>query len=158
MDNIKIVNVLKNEEIDDYSNMINIVFDEFVGKDYSEEGNFTFKDFLSHKNIKERLKHYGTMHFIAKINNEIIGVLEIKNYNHISLYFVKKEFQGKGVGRKLFDSFIETIKKNDNADKNITVNSSIYAEKIYSKIGFKRTKEMQETNGIKYIPMEYKLL
>ena len=30
-------------------------------------------------------------------------------------------------------------------------------EKIYSKLGFIKTDEMQEKNGIKYIPMEYKL-
>ena len=41
--------------------------------------------------------------------------------------------------------------------KIITANSSIYAEEIFSKLGFIKTNEIQEMNGIKYIPMEYKI-
>jgi predicted GNAT family N-acyltransferase len=45
----------------------------------------------------------------------------------------------------------------NNGIKIITVNSSFFAEKIYSKMGFMKTDEMQEKDGIKYIPMENKL-
>ena len=39
--------------------------------------------------------------------------------------------------------------------KNISVNSSIFAENIYSKLGFIKTNEIQEKDGIKFVPMEY---
>jgi GNAT superfamily N-acetyltransferase len=151
---------LKIEEINQYSNMINnliiSVFDEFVGKDYSEEGNNTFKDFVEQNKIFERFNNGLSQIFIAKYNNEIIGVLETKNNDHISLYFVKKDFHGQGIGKKLFQYFMETI-RNNNEIEIITVNSSIFAEKIYSKLGFIKLDEIQEKNGIKYIPMEYKI-
>ncbi|MCL1874612.1 MAG: GNAT family N-acetyltransferase [Clostridiales bacterium] len=154
MENDIIFEELKTEEINQYSNMITIVFDEFVGKDYSKEGNDTFKDYIEPINILERYKNGLSKFFIAKCNYEIIGVLETRNYDHISLFFVKKEFHGQGIGKKLFQIFMETI-KNNNDIKTISVNSSIYAEIIYSKLGFIKLDEIQEKRGMKYIPMEY---
>ncbi|MCL1827601.1 MAG: GNAT family N-acetyltransferase, partial [Candidatus Cloacimonetes bacterium] len=126
---------LKINEINQYSDMINAIFDEFVGKDYSEEGNRTFNDFTEPKNVLDRFNKELCKFFIAKCNNEIIGVLETKNNDHISLYFVKKKYHKQGIGRKLFQIFMDTI-KDDVEIKAISVNSSIYAEKIYSKLGF----------------------
>ena len=154
MDNDKIIEKLKIEEINQFSNMIINVFDEFVGKDYSKQGNDTFKDFIKPENVLDRFN--GLNIFVAKYNNEIIGVLEIRNNDHISLFFVKKDFHKQGVGKKLFEKYLETIKKNSEI-KTITVNSSIYAEKIYEKLGFVKINEIQEKNGIKYIPMECKI-
>jgi predicted GNAT family N-acyltransferase len=49
------------------------------------------------------------------------------------------------------------LKQGDYGIKIITVNSSFLAEKIYSKMGFIKTDEIQERDGIKYIPMEYNM-
>ena len=155
MGNSIVFDELKIEDISQYSNMINNVFDEFVGKDYSIQGNCTFKEFIEPQNILERFNNGVNQFYIAKYDNEIIGVLEIKNKDHISLFFVKKEFQGQGIGKKLFEIHVNSIKNNEEI-KIITVNSSIYAEKIYSKLRFVKTNEIQEKCGIKYIPMEYK--
>jgi GNAT superfamily N-acetyltransferase len=149
-----IIENLKIDEIHQFSNMIINVFDEFVGKDYSIHGNNTFKDFIKPKNILDRFN--GLNIFVAKYNNEIIGVLETRNNNHISLFFVKKDFHKQGIGKILFGKYLETIKNNSEI-KIITVNSSIYAEKIYEKLGFIKINEIQEKDGIKYIPMEYKI-
>ena len=151
------IDELKTEEINFVSNMINTVFDEFVGKDYSEEGNNTFKDYINPQNILNRFNEKISQYFIVKYNNEIIGILEIKNKDHISLFYIKKEFHGKGIGKKLFEHYLNIIKNENTGIKIITVNSSIYAEKIHSKLGFIKTNEIQEKDGIKYIPMEYKL-
>ena len=130
-----IIDKLDIDEIDIFSNIVNTVFDEFVGIDYSEEGNKTFKDFIDPKNVLERWNDNCNVCFVAKYNNEIIGILEIKNYDHISLFFVKKDFHNKGIGKKLFENYINTITKGNSVLNNITVNSSIFAEKIYSKLG-----------------------
>ena len=152
-----IIDKLDIKEINIYSNIINNVFDEFVGKDYSEKGNRTFKDFTNPKNVLARLNNENNLCLVAKYNNEIIGILEIKNYDHISLFFVKKDFHNKRIGKILFEYFINIIKRENMEINNISVNSSIYAENIYSKLGFIKTDEIQEKDGIKFIPMEYKL-
>ena len=152
-----IIDELKTDEINFVSNMVNNIFDEFVGKDYSEEGNNTFKDYTTPSNILNRFNEKSGKFLTAKHSNEIIGILEIKNNDHISLFFIKKEFHGKGIGKKLFEHCLSIIKNENSEIKIITVNSSIYAEEIYSKLGFIKTNEVQERDGIKYIPMEYKI-
>ena len=154
MGNKIIIVDMEQKEINSMSNMVSISFDVFVGKDYSEEGKKSFKEYIEPKNILTRFNNKTSKFFVAKYNNEIIGALEITNNDHVSLLFIKKEFQGKGIGKKLFDEYLRTLKENI---KIITVNSSFYAERIYSKLGFRKTNEMQEKDGIKFIPMEYKL-
>jgi predicted GNAT family N-acyltransferase len=152
MEEIVIEN-LRKDEIMEFSKLTNEVFDEFVGKDYSEEGKKTFKEFTNEKAIIERINDNDF--FVAKCKNKIIGIMEIRNRNHISLFFVLKEFHGKGIGRKLFEYYIKIIKQNNYEIKTIMVNSSFYGEKVYEALGFIKTQEAQEKNGIKYIPMEY---
>ena len=151
-----IIEELKEIEINSFINLVNNVFDEFVGKDYSEEGNKSFKEYTETKNVIIRFSEKNSKFYVAKHDEDIIGALEIKNNDHISLWFVNKKFHGKGIGRKLFEYYLEKLLHNNIEVKTITVNSSIYAEKIYERIGFIKTNEMQEKNGIKYIPMEYR--
>jgi len=154
MDNkIKYKN-LKENEIDQYSNIIINVINEFNKKDYSEEGYKRVIEQMKIDNILERLKNGLYSFFIAKYENEIIGILEIQYTNIISLFYVKKDFHKQGIGKKLFEIYLNTIKDNTNIKK-IYVHSSIYAEKIYSALGFIKTNEIQEIYGINYIPMEY---
>jgi len=151
------VNELKIDEIDFVSNMVDNIFNEFVGKDYSVVGNNTFKDYIKRRNILNRVTDKSCQFFTVKIKNEIVGIMEIRNKDHISLLFVKKEFHGKGIGKYLFEHYLNKTRRENTGIKIITVNSSIYAEKIYSKLGFIKTNEIQEKDGIKYIPMEYRI-
>lgn len=157
MENNIVIGEMNINDINNVSDMVNNVFDEFVGIDYSENGKKTFKDYINHKNILERFDNKTSKFYIAKNDDEIIGILEIKNKDHVSLFFVKKEYNGKGIGKKLFDNYIKALKQYNNEIKVITVNSSFFAEKIYNKMGFIKTDEIQEKDGIKYIPMEKKL-
>jgi len=152
-----IVEKLDEKEINLFANIVNNIFKEFVGKDYSKEGNKTFKEYIKPQNIMERLNNKDNYFLVAKYKNEIIGMLEIRNKDHIALFFVRKEFHNKGVGKILFDNYITIIKQENTGINTITVNSSMYAEKIYSKFGFIKIDEIQEKDGIKYIPMEYKI-
>jgi predicted GNAT family N-acyltransferase len=154
MEEIVIEN-LRKEEIMEFSKLTDEVFDEFVGMDYSDEGKKTFKEYIKEQAIIERINK--NEFFTAKYKNKIIGIMEIRNKDHISLFFVLKEFHGKGIGRKLFAYYIKIIKQNDIGIKSITVNSSFYGEKVYKALGFIKTQEAQEKDGIKYIPMEYKV-
>jgi GNAT superfamily N-acetyltransferase len=110
MENKIVIEELKTEEIEFAINMLKLVFDEFVGKDYSEEGNKEFLDFLLSNKMKERFKNNLNKTFVVKYNSEIIGLLEIKNNNHISLFFIKKEFHRKGIGRNLFEYYLKLLK------------------------------------------------
>ena len=60
-----------------------------------------------------------------------------------------KVSQGKGIGKKLMSFIID-----DNENSFITVNSSRYAVSIYEKIGFIKTEEEKEQDGLKFTPMK----
>ena len=147
---------LKIKEINSVLELIRKEFKEFVGIDYNEEGNKTFLNHLNYKNILNRYNEDRSQFYVLKINKEIAGMLETKKNEHISLFFIKKEYHGKGFGKKLFEYFLKALKQRSIEKEKITVNSSIFAEKFYEKIGFIKTNELQEKNGIKFIPMEYK--
>jgi len=152
-----IINELNTCEVDVYANLINEVFDEFVGKDYADKGKETFKDFINPKNALERYNSKNSVCYVARYKSEIIGILEIRSNNHISLFFVKSEFHGKGIGKKLWKHFLDKIKKENIEVDKVTVNSSIFAENIYARLGFVKTHELQESDGIKFIKMECKV-
>ena len=83
----------------------------------------------------------------------IVGVIEVRNSNHISLFFVKKEYQNQGVGKKLHELAIEkckTLKPDVNV---IDVHSSPYAVPIYEKLGFVKVSDEQVVNGMRFTPM-----
>lgn len=77
-------------------------------------------------------------------------MIATRNENtHMALFFVKDEYQVKGIGRKLYE-YIKQLSK----EENITVNSSPYALNIYKRLGFIPTSQEQITNGMRYTPMK----
>ncbi|MEA5126642.1 MAG: GNAT family N-acetyltransferase [Proteiniphilum sp.] len=123
------------------------VFLECNSGDYNEEGIQLFNRFINDKNSIKALTMYG-----AFIDGILVGILGSKNNgSHISLYFVEKEYQGYGIGRKLFDALIEDTKA-----KHITVSASTIAVKVYEKLGFKQTAAPETNHGLISVPMEYR--
>ena len=72
-----------------------------------------------------------------------------KEHHHIGLLFVDKDYQHKGIGRKLI---LHILALKDEGP--ITVNASPYGHGFYKKLGFVDTGEEQITNGVRYYPME----
>ena len=154
MESIIISEYLENEEYE-ISKLIHNIFHEFISWDFTEEGNSLFLDFIIPENLKERISK-GNIALTAKNNNKIVGMIEIKDYNHICLLFVDKEFQKNGIARLLFTSVLKIIKENSRTAF-IDVNSSIYAVPIYQKLGFTAQNSVQDYAGIKYVPMAYQI-
>jgi GNAT superfamily N-acetyltransferase len=95
------ISELTENEVSIVSEMVEKLFNEFIGIDYSEEGNNTFRDHIKPQNILKRTTEEGRQLFTAKLEGEIIGIIEIKNKSHISLLFVKKEYHRQGIGKLL---------------------------------------------------------
>ena len=147
---------LPNKDIERAIALVNKVFSEFVAIDYSEEGRNTFALYLKTKlqEISDDVKNGHKKMWAYYQEDEIVGVIAMQNIFHISLLFVDKEQQRKGIARQLFLTALNEVKQSENPTK-ITVNSSPYAVEAYEHLGFIKTNDAQETNGIIYIPMEY---
>ena len=138
---------LKDFEIEPALNLVWKVFKEYESPDYSEEGIEEFYKSIHNKDYISMLCLFG-----AFVSEKLIGVIATRSEGtHIALFFVDGKYQGKGVGRKLFQTVVSECKSN-----RMTVNSSPYAIPIYHKLGFTDTDVEQVVNGLRFIPMEYK--
>lgn len=122
------------------------VFMVFEAPEYPKEGVESFKASLSSKEYLEKLTFYGAFNgekLVGTIATRLLG-------SHIALFFVDEKYQGKGVGRLLFDEVLKCC-----YTEKLTVNSSPYAAEIYHHLGFIADMPEQITDGIRYIHMSY---
>jgi N-acetylglutamate synthase-like GNAT family acetyltransferase len=110
--------------------------------EYSKKAIKQFCTKYDPNNFKKTLKKRPF--FIATINLKVVGVISISK-NHLRTFFVDPKYQNKGIGRLLFFRFQKKLIKK--GYKIINVNSSIFAEKIYKKLGFKTIKKQKMTDN-----------
>jgi ribosomal protein S18 acetylase RimI-like enzyme len=146
------IDVLKMEQLKETLDLVKSVFDEFEGPYYSEYGVENFYKFANYDNLKQMLKENLKI-LVAKYNDKIIGMIAYRDYSHISMLFVNKDYHYKGIARELVSKMIDDSLQNNEELKSITVNSSPYAIGFYEKIGFIKKTEEQEVDGIKFTPM-----
>ena len=96
--------------------------------DFEDEGLESFKSFIFNDKLMNELCIYGAFE-----ENKLIGIMGTKNEGkHISLFFIKKEFHRKGIGKQLFD-----YSQCDCPANEITVNSStrnqLYSDETHIK-------------------------
>ena len=134
--------------------LVNNVFSEFVAVDYSEQGRNTFAAYLEGKleEVAAELESGKKKMWAYYQQDEIIGVIATRDDCHITLMFVDKRYHKKGIARQMFAFVLKELKKTKGTAK-ITVNSSPYAVKAYERLGFVKTGEQQEKDGIIFIPM-----
>ena len=136
---------LLNNKKDEALLFVKRVYIESKDESYSEQGIETFCNFVDNKKITKSFKVYGAFE-----NNILKGIIATdRRKRHINLYFVDKVSQGKGIGKELMRVVV-----NNNENSYITVNSSRYGVPIYEKLGFTKTEEEKEQEGLKFTPMK----
>jgi ribosomal protein S18 acetylase RimI-like enzyme len=133
------------------------VFNKFEAPDYPQEGIETFSAFIAPDNIKDMVCNHGFKIYCCFENKKLIGVLALRDKTHISLLFVSEEYHRQGIAKTLLSHALEELQAFDKSIGKITVHSSPYAKAIYERMGFLPTSEMQQQNGILFIPMVKKI-
>ncbi len=85
----------------------------------------------------------------ASFGNEIVGYIAWREENYIGHLYVKTEYHGFGIAKRL----VEEMKRISDA-RLIKVKASIYALGFYESVGFKAISKELSINGIRYVPME----
>lgn len=136
--------------------LISRVFNEFVAPEYTPEGIQEFFKYVKPELLSNRslVNHFV---LVAVVGDKIVGMIEMRDYNHISLLFVDKHFQRQGIARELFQRSLEICRSYKPDLLEISVNSSPYAVPIYEKLSFRQTRSEQTINGIRFMPMTLKL-
>ena len=137
--------------------LIKSVYDEFVAPDYTPHGNAFFYTFIEPSNFVQRYSVTKNIILKAIADSRIVGMIEIRDVNTVSLLFVKKEFQRRGVAKALFEEALRLIRVRNPRLNEISVHASPFSIPVYEKLGFVGVGEQLEENGIIYLPMKKKL-
>lgn len=131
-------------------------FLRFEAKDYGKEGTENFRNFISDSMLR-RMFLLGTYHmYVAIYKEKIVGMVSLRDENHISLLFVDETYHKQGIGRKLIDC-IGAFAKEEYGKSSITVNASPYGFGFYRKLGFTATSPVERKDGIIYTSMKKEL-
>lgn len=135
----------------DYPNVIQVIKksnSESLGKIYPNE---LIQEFLKKYDLENFKKKAQTIQYFVAEDTEsksILGVIGLK-HNELRTFFVDPDFQGKGIGRKLYD-FLEHEARKVGLHELILEGSPL-GEPIYEHFGFKKIKTIaKERIGIKY--------
>ena len=92
-------------------------------------------------------------YLVCYIDQELAGVIAIREKKHLFHLFVAPKFQRRGIALKLWQEAKEAAISSGNVD-GFTVNSTPYAVPIYKRFGFSTTGPRIEKNGIAFVPMQ----
>ena len=140
------------EEADRAAELVSRTFLEFVAPAYPAEGTQTFLTYAGADPLRERLAA-GAVTLIALEGDDLVGMIEMRRLDHISLLFVDGQHQGRGIARELTRRALAIARAADPALTRVTVNSSPNAVEAYRRLGFQLTDDLQQQNGIIYQPM-----
>jgi len=130
--------------------LVGKVFNEFVAPDYGEEGIHEFFKFATPPAMAGRAGSEQVV-MVAEQVPDLVGMIEMRNYDHIAMLFVG--LRGQGIAKELINRAVEECRRRKPEIKRITVNSSPFAAPVYSRMGFKATGPLQTKNGITFAPM-----
>jgi GNAT superfamily N-acetyltransferase len=137
------------------SNLIYVLAEKYITHELTPEGATTLLSSLRPNEIKQYIES-GIKYHLAEIEDELVGVIAVKDNSHLYHLFVDEHYQRKGIASLLWSVAQEACLLKGNPGI-FTVNSSSFALPIYEKLGFIVQEGQQEKDGVIYIPMKLKL-
>lgn len=112
-----------------------------------------FQDYIRYENISMSVRNKKLTIFGAFENAELCGTIAISADGQLTLFFVKKEWQGKGIGRMLFQASYNYCVQQAGV-RQITVKAAPEAVERYRHLGMQVAGGEIEEYGRRYVPME----
>lgn len=136
---------LDSSYIDECLDLVWLVFSEFEVPVFPKEGGIEYKRIIEETREKKNITFYGALD-----GSKVVGVLGMRENNHIGYFYVNKDYHKRGIGKALFQRMTE-----DYENKTFTVNAAPYGLPIYTRLGFVKTGEEQNVKGVIFTPMKY---
>lgn len=148
--------VIREAKLAEWNSAMKIAWETFLkydAPDYTPEGIENFRRFIEDDMLRKKFEAGEYLLFVALDGEDVIGLITLREKNHISLLFVDDKYHKMGIGRKLVERLHDFMRiVSDQAY--ITVNAAPYAVKFYHKVGFIDKGLQVTTDGITYTPME----
>ncbi|WP_460530711.1 GNAT family N-acetyltransferase [Chitinimonas naiadis] len=91
-------------------------------------------------------------YWLAEEAGVLAGVVAIRDQRHLYHLFVAPAFQGKGLGRQMWEAASHAALLAGNPG-GFTVNASLNAVPVYERFGFRVNGPKVETHGVAFVPM-----
>lgn len=146
--------IIRKMEEKDLEAVSAICMDSFlksVAGTLSDEGITTFSNIAACDAFLDRMGGDNLM-LVAENDENIEGVIELKEGRHVAMLFIRPERQKNGIGRKLLLSSLNHARV-----ETVTVSASLSSVTAYEKYGFECSDKVDESAGLVYQPMEIKL-
>ena len=150
-----IIRNIESHEGDFVRQLILTLFGSHIFSDYTEEGVRVIHEYVTCESLIKADKSNFTL--VAEEFGTILGTIKIKRNNHVSMLFVKEQFQGRGLGRRLLDAAMKECKSRRIELTCLTTNSSRFALPFFERFGFTRIAKERNVNGVVFTPMELTL-
>ncbi len=131
-----------------------VTFQQIAAQVSSEEGARDFHDGLTGTQLYIDFLQGRYPLFCAYQGNKVVGMLVLQKPGHISLFFVKKEYQRKGIGTGLLEACKAYCVEHGVSE--LTVNAAPTAVSFYSAKGFRVSAEERFEGGLRFTPMTVK--
>ncbi len=142
----------------EWDDAMKLAWDTFLiyeAPDYSVRGVHNFRNFVRDPLLKKMFTYGEYIAIGAFSDRRMVGIIGVRNTNHISLLFVDRDYHRNGIASSLIDRYVRDAKKK--GITYVTVNSSPYAVDFYHKIGFVNIPDEVEKDGIKFTPMRLEI-
>ncbi|OKH18057.1 GNAT family N-acetyltransferase [[Limnothrix rosea] IAM M-220] len=143
-------------ELPQISALMEAVFQDCIAPGYDPQGIDEFLQYIHPTAIAYRLKRNHFLR-VAEVEGNIVGVLEMRTYHHLSLLFVDRKFQRQGIAKRLVQEAIAICHAENPQLQNITVHANPGAIPAYKAMQFQIVGEERVENGIRYVPMRHEL-
>ena len=135
----------ESKEYDAAAQLIAATFEQCVAHSMDARGIETFLAYAAAPALRAR-DAAGCATYVAYDGGTLVGVLHVRDGEHISLLFVRPDRHGQGIGHAL-------IERADRTTRLASVNSSTNAVRSYERYGFKASGPEQVSDGIRFVPM-----
>jgi GNAT superfamily N-acetyltransferase len=145
--------------------LIEPAFVRFIAPSLSTVGQVAFRLYVTDKALRARLRD-GAVAWcaVSRDDAELRGYAELRGSDgstggsdHLTLLFTGVEHQGRGIARRLLEVAVTHLRLAEPPVEALTVNASAYALPIYERLGFVRTSDAAEFDGIAATPMRFTL-
>lgn len=109
-----------------------------------------FVEALGHAATLERVTSPRFRYVVAECDGELLGVAALRDGTHLYHLFVREALHQRGIGRALWEWV-----RAEATGKRITVNATLSAVPVYTRLGFTATNSVQRTDGLEFLPMVF---
>jgi GNAT superfamily N-acetyltransferase len=153
--------LLREAKIND-ANAISLLISQLAKKYIMPDCTVEGAELLLSSMTKQAIENYinsGYQYIVAMNEDQIVGVVGMKEHSHLYHLFVDDKYQGLGLSTSLWKMAKDKALLKGNISE-FTVNSTPNARKVYMKLGFVPLfpdRMVRIKNGVKDIPMVLKL-